>query len=68
MLLDPGIIRNRKKIESSINNAQRFLEIREEYGSFCNFLWGFVDGRQVVNHYEELSQIPPTTPLSDTIA
>ncbi len=68
MLFDPGIIRNRKKIESSINNALRFLEIREEYGSFCNFLWGFVDGRQVVNHFDDLSQISPTTLLSDTIA
>ena len=41
MLQDAGIIRNRKKIESSINNAKRFLEVREEFGSFCNYLWGF---------------------------
>jgi DNA-3-methyladenine glycosylase I len=68
MLLDPGIIRNRKKIESSINNAQRFLEIQEKYASFCNYIWGFVDGKQVVNRYKELSEIPATTAVSDAMA
>lgn len=68
MLLDKGIIRNRKKIESSINNAKRFLEIREQYGSFCNYFWRFTDGKQVVNHFTDMSEIPATTPLSDTIA
>lgn len=68
MLEDPGIIRNRKKIESSINNAQRFLEIQEQYGSFSTYIWGFVDGKQVVNQYKELSEIPATTPVSDLMA
>ncbi len=68
MLSDPGIIRNRKKIESSINNAQRFLEIQKEFGSFCNYLWDFIDGKQVVNHYTEFSEVQPTTVLSDTIS
>jgi DNA-3-methyladenine glycosylase I len=68
MLLDSGIIRNRKKIESSINNAQRFLKIQEEYGSFSTYLWGFIDGKQMVNHFEDLSQVQATTPLSDTIS
>jgi DNA-3-methyladenine glycosylase I len=68
MLQDEGIIRNRKKIESSINNAKRFLEVRESFGSFCNYLWGFTDGMQVVNHFERLSEIPATTSLSDRIA
>lgn len=68
MLRDPGIIRNRKKIESSINNAQRFLEIQEQYGSFCSYIWGFVNGKQLVNHYKELSEIPATTPVSDAMA
>ena len=67
-LLDKGIIRNRKKIESSINNAKRFLEVREQYGSFCNYFWRFTDGKQVVNHFTDMSEIPATTPLSDTIA
>ena len=68
MLLDAGIIRNLKKIESSINNARRFLEVQEQYGSFCNYLWGFTDGKQVVNHFTDMSEIPATTALSDTIA
>jgi len=68
MLQDEGIIRNRKKIESSINNAKRFLEIQDQYGSFCNYFWGFTDGRQVVNHHNNMSEIMATTPLSDTIA
>ncbi len=68
MLQDPGIIRNRKKIESSITNAQSFLEIQAQYGTFSNYLWGFTDGKQVVNHFTNLSELPATTPLSDTIA
>ncbi len=68
MMQDTGIIRNRKKIESSINNAQRFLEIQDLHGTFCSYLWGFVEGKQVVNHFKELAEIPATTPLSDTIA
>jgi len=68
MLQDEGIIRNRKKIESSINNARRFLEVREQFGSFCNYLWGFTDGKQVLNHFTKLSEIPATTALSDLIA
>lgn len=68
MLQDSGIIRNRKKIESSINNARRFLEIREKYGTFCNYIWGFTDGKQVVNHFESMSDVPATTPLSDALA
>ena len=68
MLQDAGIIRNRKKIESSINNARCFLEVKDQYGSFCNYLWGFTDGRQLVNHFRYLSEIPATTALSDTIA
>ena len=68
MLQDPGIIRNRKKIESSINNARLFLEISEKHGSFSNYLWGFVDGKQVVNRFKSQSEIPANTPLSDTIS
>ena len=68
MLQDPGIIRNRKKIESSINNARLFLEISEKHGSFSKYLWGFVDGKQVVNHFKSQSEIPANTPLSDAIS
>jgi DNA-3-methyladenine glycosylase I len=68
MLQDPGIIRNRKKIESSINNARCFLEIQSQYGSFCHYIWGFVEGKQVVNHHRQLSDLPATSPLSDALA
>lgn len=68
MLSDTAIIRNRKKIESSVNNARRFQEVQDEFGSFCNYLWGFNDGKQVVNHFDKLSEIPPTSTLSDVIS
>jgi DNA-3-methyladenine glycosylase I len=68
LLKDTGIIRNRKKIESSINNARRFLQVRVQYGSFSNYLWDFINGKQVINHFKDLSEVPATTPLSDRIA
>ncbi len=68
MLQDPGIIRNRKKIESSINNARRFLEIQEQFGSFHKYIWGFSDGKQIVNHFHTLDDLPATSPLSDAIS
>ena len=68
MLQDTGIIRNRKKIEASINNAQRFLEIQAEHGSFSSYIWGFVDGKPLVNHFKQQSEIPANTALSDRLA
>jgi len=68
LLQDAGIIRNRLKIKSSIQNARRFLEVQKEFGSFDSYLWGFVDGKPVVNGWEEISQIPPKTELSDRIS
>lgn len=68
MLQDPGIIRNRKKIESSINNAKHFLDLQEIHGSFSAYLWSFLDGKPLVNHFSSLSEMPATTPLSETIS
>ena len=68
LMENPGIIRNRAKIESAINNAKRFLEIEREFGSFAKFLWGYVDNTPIINHFESLEEIPTHTPLSDTIA
>jgi len=68
LLQDAGIIRNRKKIESSINNARRFLELREKYGTFSTYLWGFTEGKQVINHFKSMEEIPATTALSDRIS
>lgn len=68
LMSDSGIIRNRKKIEASINNAARFLEIRDEFGSFSDYLWGFTGGVPVINVWEELSEIPASTKLSVTVS
>jgi DNA-3-methyladenine glycosylase I len=68
LMQNAGIIRNRRKIEASINNANIFLEIQKEFGSFCNYLWGFVDGKPVVNQWTEVSQIQAKTELSDCIS
>jgi len=68
LLQNAGIIRNRRKIESSINNARLFLEIQKEYGSFCNYIWGFVNGNPLVNHWKDMSEIPANTELSDLIS
>ncbi|MEX2372102.1 MAG: DNA-3-methyladenine glycosylase I, partial [Bacteroidales bacterium] len=67
MLQDPGIIRNRKKIEASVNNAQCFLEIVEKYGSFDNYTWNFTDGEVIVNHWRSLDEVPANTSLSNRI-
>jgi DNA-3-methyladenine glycosylase I len=68
MLSDRGIIRNRKKIESSIRNARLFLKIQESHGSFSNYIWGFNDGKQVINHFQDIKEIPATSTLSDIIS
>lgn len=68
LLGDAGIIRNRKKIEASINNGRCFLEIQQEYGSFDTYIWGFTGGKPVVNAWKLLSELPAKTGLSDAIA
>jgi DNA-3-methyladenine glycosylase I len=69
LLVDPGIIRNRLKIESAISNAQHFLKIQEEFGSFCAYLRSFLpDGKPVINQWKTLDEIPASTPLSDAIS
>lgn len=65
---DAGIVRNRAKIEATISNARQFLAVQREYGNFCDYLWGYVDGRPIVNHWRESREVPATTALSDTIA
>lgn len=65
---DAGIIRNRLKILATVNNAQRFMEVQKEYGSFSKYLWGFVGGKPIINAPVTLKDVPATTPLSDEIA
>ena len=65
---DAGIVRNRLKIEAAISNAKLFLDIQNTYGSFADYLWGFIDGKPIQNHWQTLSESPATTTLSDTIS
>ena len=68
LLQDTGIIRNRRKIESAVNNAQRFIAIQNKFGSFSNYYWQFTDGVPLQNCWRELSDVPANTELSVTIS
>ena len=68
LLQDSSIIRNRLKIRSAINNAQRFLQVQEEFGSFDHYIWSFTDGKPVVNAWKSMNEIPARTDLSDRIS
>lgn len=68
LLGDEGIIRNRAKVRSTISNAQAFLRVQEEFGSFDNYIWRFVNGEPIVNHFETMGDIPASTDLSDLIS
>jgi DNA-3-methyladenine glycosylase I len=65
---DAGIIRNRQKIIATIVNARRFLDVQKEFGSFENYVWGFVDGRPKVNRWKQESRIPATSAQSDALS
>ena len=68
LLHDPGIIRNRLKIEATITNAKQLLVARKEFGSFDGYVWRFVGGRPIRHGFNSLSQIPPTTRESDAMS
>jgi DNA-3-methyladenine glycosylase I len=68
LLADPGIIRNRRKIEAAIGNARAFLATAEEFGSFDSYIWRFADGRPIINSWKVASKVPVTTPVSDALA
>lgn len=68
LLADPGIVRNRLKIASTISNARAVLEVQARYGSLDVFLWGFVDGVPIRNSRRSMAEIPASTPLSDTMS
>ncbi|MGQ0553608.1 MAG: DNA-3-methyladenine glycosylase I [Planctomycetota bacterium] len=65
LLADAGIIRNRQKIDAAIGNARAFLEVQEEFGGFAKYMWGWVDGRPVVNRWSGLKQLPARSAVSD---
>ena len=68
LLADPGIVRNRLKIASAIDNARAFIAVRGEFGSFDAYIWGFVGGSPKVNVRKSLKEIPATTPESDAMS
>jgi len=68
ILLDPGVIRNRLKIESVVSNARAFLKIQQEFGSFDIYIWQFMDGRPLQNHFSSIKDYPTQTPISEKIS
>ena len=68
LLQDAGIIRNKLKIKATITNAQTFIKIQDEFGSFSKYIWGFVDGKPIKNKFKSMKEIPANTPLSDKIS
>jgi DNA-3-methyladenine glycosylase I len=67
LMKDAGIIRNTLKIKSAISNAQAFIKVQEEFGTFSQYIWGFINHEPIINHYNELSEVPAFTPLSEKI-
>ena len=68
LLLNPGIIRNRLKVNAAVSNARACLEVQKEYPSFADFIWQFVDGKPIINHWSSLKQLPATTLQSDAMS
>jgi DNA-3-methyladenine glycosylase I len=68
LLQDPGIVRNRLKVESAVKNARAFLKLQDELGSFSDYQWGFVDGKPIQNTHASLKQVPARTPISDVFS
>jgi DNA-3-methyladenine glycosylase I len=68
LLTEPGIVRNQLKIGSAVTNAQAFLKIRDEWGSFSKYIWSFVDGRPIQNAWRSLAEIPAKTPVAEALS
>jgi DNA-3-methyladenine glycosylase I len=68
LLLNPGIIRNRLKVNAAITNAKLYLEVKKEWGSFSAYIWHFVDGKPINNHLKNHKQIPTQTAISDKMS
>jgi DNA-3-methyladenine glycosylase I len=68
LLQDPGLIRNRRKLEAAVANARAFLAIQAQYGSFDSWIWSFTNGQPVTNRWETITEIPARTELSDLIS
>jgi DNA-3-methyladenine glycosylase I len=68
IMLDPGIVRNKLKLNAAVNNAKRFLEVQKEFGTFDKYIWSFVGGKPIINKRKSLSEVPATTPESDALS
>ena len=68
LLKDPGIIRNRLKVASSVNNAKKFLEVQKEFGTFSDYIWQFVGRKPIQNRFETMKEIPATSAESDALS
>ena len=68
LINNPAIVRNRLKILASVTNAQHFLEVQQEFGSFDTYIWGFVGGKPIINHFKAMSEVPATSPESDALS
>lgn len=68
LIENAGIIRNKLKIKATVSNAQAFIKVQEEFGSFSKYIWGFVDGKPIENKFKSLSEVPATTPISDALS
>lgn len=68
LLQNAGIIRNKLKIQAAVLNAQSFLRVQQEFGSFSKYIWGFTDGSPICHHWQNLQQVPAKNSLSDTLS
>ncbi len=68
LLLDPSIVRNRLKVRSAVSNAKAFLKVQKEFGSFCEYVWGFVGGKPIQARRKKDSDVPATSPESDALS
>ncbi|NIO41606.1 MAG: DNA-3-methyladenine glycosylase I, partial [Burkholderiales bacterium] len=68
MLQDPGIVRNRQKVNAAVTNAKAFIEVQDEFGSFCDYIWQFVGGEPIQNKWRKDSEIPATSAESDALS
>ena len=68
ILQNPAIVRNRLKVESTVSNAKAFIKVQEEFGSFSDYIWGFVDGKPIQNRFKKDSDVPATSPESDALS
>lgn len=68
LMQNAGIVRNRLKILATINNAQRFLEVQKEFGTFSAYIWSFVGGKPLINSFKSIKEVPATTEISDALS